>query len=307
MKIDANDVAAKHGLATLKSRLLSLSAAAGPEDSPPRGIVDMATVMASPPPRPHELIRGICFQGSKLYMQAPSKGRKTFMQQHLGLCVATGQPWFGHPVTQGAVLYVNFELGEWSFFDRICAIANRMRVELSPGQMRVLHCRGQKMSVERLEIELEACRGDGYKLIIFDPLYKMLGARSENDAGEMGDLLNRIEAIGHQTGAAVLVAHHFAKGNAAAKSAIDRGSGSGVIGRDGDMIMTMTPHSVPDCFVMEMILRDFSPVAPVGLRWSYPMFKVDPSLCVDDLEQPKKPGRRNGAECQNTTSPDCPD
>ena len=66
-----------------------------------------------------------------------------------------------------------------------------------------------------------------FGLIILDPVYKLLGNRDENANGEIASLMNELEALAQSSGAAVVVAHHFAKGDSTAKSAIDRMSGAG--------------------------------------------------------------------------------
>ena len=72
----------------------------------------------------------------------------------------------------------------------------------------------------------------------------MWGDRGEN-TGEIVGVLQYLEAITFDSGAALLHAHHFAKGNAASKDTLDRASGHGSLGRDGDTIMTMTPLNGP--------------------------------------------------------------
>ena len=245
-------------------------------------IEDATDILSAPPERPEELIKGVVFRGGKMYLSAPSKARKTFWQMSLAVHIAAGLPWFGHEVTRGKILYINFELNRWSFFNRLNAITNVLHVNLEPGFFSVLHLRGQKANIEEIEAFLLSTN---FSVIIFDPLYKMLGTRNENAAGEMGDLFNRIEAIASRTNATVVVAHHFAKGNASEKAAIDRGSGSGVSARDGDALVILTPHESDDCFTMEMVLRDFPPQDQQVLRWRYPLFEVDGSLDPERLKQ----------------------
>jgi len=257
-------------------------------------IRDAAEILENPPPRPAELIDGIAFVGAKLILAAPSKARKTFAMMHLAACIATGSPWMGHTTKKGRVLYVNLELGTWSFQDRLGAICGAMGQKLEPGMFSVLHLRGKKSNVEDMEAFFGAAIGSKkFSLIVFDPLYKALGDRSENDASEMADLLSRLEAIGHGAGAAILVACHFAKGMASEKEAIDRASGSGVVGRDGDAILSLTPHETEDCFALEATLRDFPPKSPSVLRWVYPIFEIARDLDPAKLKTKPRPSRVN--------------
>ena len=248
-------------------------------------IVDMTDVLASPPPRPAELIQDLAFCGSKIFLQAPSKARKTFIQLDLGLSVALGQPWLGHMTRQSPVLFVNLELNEYSFWSRVNEILKAKGAQLPFGQFHVWHLRGHQVTIEQLALEIQPyVRDGGYALIDFDPVYKLWGGRNENAANEVGNLLGHIEGIGHAAEAATLCCHHFAKGSAAGKETIDRGSGSGVIGRDSDLILTLTPHREDECFTLEYIARDFAPVASVVVRWEYPVFKIDTSLNPESLK-----------------------
>jgi hypothetical protein len=101
----------------------------------------------------------------------------------------------------------------------------------------------------------------------------------------MGELLNFFEVIAQDCGATLLIAHHFAKGNASLKDAMDRAAGSGVVQRDGDTLITLTPHEEDDCFTADFVVRDFATPESFVLRWNYPMFEADHSLSPEDLRK----------------------
>ncbi len=251
---------------------------------------DLQTAVAV---RPDELIEGMCFKGSKVTMSADSKGKKTFFQMDVGVSICDGAPWMDRKTARGKVLYINLELSRYSFQKRLQDICHHRGITLAPGMFTVWHLRGKKITIEQLERELyQRLKSGDYALLIFDPLYKLTNGRSENDASEMGDLLNRLESIAESAGAAYLVAHHFAKGNAAGKKALDRSSGSGVIGRDGDCIITLTEHEEEDCVALECIVRDFPPIPPTVLRWNYPVFDIDSSLNPEALKKPNNPNAK---------------
>lgn len=248
--------------------------------------VSAADLLANRPPRPPDLIQGMLTKGCKAFLAAPSKARKTWFQLHLALCISHGIPWFGHAVEQGRVVYVNTELQPWGIAERIDAVRKKMQIYSPSENLILLNLVGHQITIEKLEAELRLrCRGD-VQMIIIDPLYKLLGDRSENDASDMADLLGRIEAIAHSCGAAMFIAHHFAKGNASEKEVIDRAAGSGTIGRDADLIITLTPHSEEDCFTADFIARYFTPVDSCVLRWSFPMFTMDSQANPHALKKP---------------------
>jgi hypothetical protein len=130
-----------------------------------------------------------------------------------------------------------------------------------------------------------------YVLVIIDPIYKGMGGREENAAGDVAMLCNELERIAVQTKAAVFYAAHFSKGNQAGKEAIDRISGSGVWARDADSLVIMTKHKEDDCFTIETILRNLPEQSPFVVRWNFPLRKltssIDPALLKDSTGRPK--------------------
>lgn len=239
-----------------------------------------------PPP---EIIADVLYQGGKLMMSAPSKARKTYLLAALAICVSAGRPWLGLETAKGNVLYLNFELQEFAFRDRIRAICLAYGVEI-PESLHVWNLRGTRANLPRIRKKLvKFCQDHAITLIIFDPIYKLLDGLSENDAGEIAGLLNDVEAIAHETSAAVAWAHHFAKGSAMAKESIDRASGSGVWARDPDAVMTLTPNSADDCLGVECHLRNFKPIEPFAIRWRYPIWVTDER--IDPLDHKRVPGQ----------------
>jgi len=126
-----------------------------------------------------------------------------------------------------------------------------------------------------------------FGLIILDPAYKVLGNRDENANGEIASLMNELEAMAQRTGAAIVVAHHFAKGDSTAKSAMDRMSGAGAWARDPDTIVVLTPHEEPDCFTVTSILRNLPQLPEFVVGWDYPLMRVAKDLNPDALRRPQ--------------------
>jgi hypothetical protein len=112
-----------------------------------------------------------------------------------------------------------------------------------------------------------------------------LGIADENSATDITALLNMVDTVATTTGAAVVLAGHFAKGNASAKETIDRISGSGVFARDPDSLVVFTRHEAEGAFVVEMILRNLPPVEPFVVKWQYPLFLRENSLDPTRLKQ----------------------
>ena len=82
-----------------------------------------------------------------------------------------------------------------------------------------------------------------------------------------------------------MFAAHFSKGNQALKAAMDRISGSGVIARDADAIITLTAHDSPNAYTVEATLRNFTPLEPFVVEWNFPLMVRRPDLNPAKLKQ----------------------
>jgi hypothetical protein len=99
--------------------------------------------------------------------------------------------------------------------------------------------------------------------------------------------LNELEALGRRTRAAIVIAHHFAKGDSTAKNPIDRMSGAGVWARDADSLVVMTQHEEDDCFTVNMTVRNLPRVDDFVVRWDYPLMHVAKELNPEALRRPQ--------------------
>lgn len=242
--------------------------------------VKLGEWLAKPmPPRP-EVIRGLLRRGDKLTLGGSSKSKKTWLASHLALCVSAGKPWLGFQTAKTPVLYLNLELPEDSFHDRMGRLCDALGIRRDEADVTVWNLRGQRASIERIADELDEYR-EPVGLVVLDPLYKVLGDRVENAAEDVADLFNHLDALTTRHKCAMVVPAHFSKGNQSEKEAIDRISGSGVFGRDADAIVTMTAHEQQECFAIDSTLRSFAPVDPFVVRWEFPNFvregHLDPS------------------------------
>lgn len=254
------------------------------------------------PPTPPELVAGILHKGSKLIIGGTSKGRKTFSLMDLAISVATGTPWWGFPTIKGKVCYINFEIQRPFFARRFQDICRVKAVKVEKGMFHCWTLRGYVEGIEKMAAEItKILLQEDYVLIIFDPIYKALGDRDENKAGDVASMLNELEAIAVKTGAAIAFGAHYSKGNQAAKDAMDRIGGSGVFARDPDAILTMTPHEEEEAFTVDCTLRNFAPQAPFVVRWDWPLFTRDEALDPEALKKPKQVGKTRAEDGQFQT------
>ena len=148
-----------------------------------------------------------------------------------------------------------------------------MGLEEIPDNFLVWTLRGVTNDLSKVLEVMKGRMTNGCALLVIDPIYKALGGRDENSAGDIGLLMNEVEAIVEQTGAAVAFGAHYSKGNQAEKDPLDRISGSGVFARDPDTIMGLTAHEEEDCFTVHSMLRNFPAIQPFVVEWSFPLFE----------------------------------
>jgi hypothetical protein len=234
---------------------------------------------------PRELVTGLLHAGTKGVLGGSSKAGKTWLLLDLAVSIATGTPFLRWPTTAGKVLFINLEIHRAFIKDRLHKITARKGLtDLS--NLSIWTLRGQGADFDTLlEQIIERIQGERYALIILDPLYKLMVGRSENTAGSVGVLCHQIEQLIERTGAAVVYAHHFAKGNAAKKKAMDRLSGSGVFARDADTIITFTEHEEEGCYVVEITLRNLPPQPPFVVQWDVPVMVERRDLDPADLKR----------------------
>src|SRR5512136_1774743 len=215
-------------------------------------ILTMEQLVEVAVPPPPQIIEGVLHQGCKMSLRGTSKSNKSWCLLDLAISVASGERWWGRPCVKTAVVYINFELHVWAIAQRLNALcAARPECKGLAETLHVWNLRGHNADLTLLRPKLEEqLATHEYGLIILDPAYKLLGDRDENANGDIAGLMNEFEALAQRTGAALVVAHHFAKGDSTAKSAIDRMSGAGAWARDPDGIMVLTPHEEPDCFTV---------------------------------------------------------
>ena len=230
---------------------------------------------------PPEIIRGVLHQGLKAVLGSNAKARKTWILLDAAISIATGTKFWKWDTQKGRVLYLNFEIPRAFIRSRIKRLCETKGIA-DVSNLDVWTLRGHAAPFWRLlPALLDKIKGGNYSLIIVDPIYKGLGGRDENSAGDIGELCNELERLAVQTGAAILYAAHFSKGNQAGKEAIDRISGSGVFGRDADSLIILTKHETPDAYAVDLILRNLPEQPGFVVQWQYPVMveatELDPA------------------------------
>lgn len=268
----------------------------------------------TPEPDP-ELVHGLLRVGCKAMITGAAKSGKSWAATALAWAFATGGEWLGFRCERARVLYVNTELKANDYAIRLEKVREAMGIaEECAAQIDVSNLRGYTAGIGSADALregiVEEARGKGYAVIIIDPIYKVMAGYDENSAGDVGEVMNAIDAIILETGAAVIYVHHHAKGLAGSKSVIDRGSGSGVFARDYDLQIDIAELNTRDGEIAEFVpggmrgvqvsfsCRGFATPEPINALFDFPIFRRSVAGILDEcpVRGSAEDARRRGGQ-----------
>ncbi len=179
------------------------------------------------------LIKGYLPSSSVASAYGASGSYKSFLAVSWGCHIATGKPWAGKPVTQGAVIYVVGE-GGIGVPRRIRAWEQTINGGSPIDALYRVDCPIFPASTESVQqviqaaSDVKAATGMPIRLIILDTLARCFGGSDENAAKDMGAFIQGCDYIKAATQATVLIIHHSgkdqdkgARGSSAFRAALD--------------------------------------------------------------------------------------
>jgi len=266
-----------------------------------RAIVDKDKL----PRMPEVIIEGILLEGHKMLLTGPSKANKTWCLIALAVSVATGGYWIGFRCAKRKVLFIDLETDSRTLQRRISTVAyaKEARVAEVSESLFVWPLRGKSCSLREIVEEL-FCRyepGD-FGMVVIDPAY-MVQDGDENNAKDIREFFAELDRLCVRLGVTVVISHHHSKGAQGLKSAIDRGSGSGVFGRAPDAVVDLTKlvlepgtlqmarevnslAATPDLtgWRMSFTLREFPPKPPLDVWHVFPLHIPDTTELLADCK-----------------------
>lgn len=212
------------------------------------------------------IIEGAYEPGDKFTIIGKSKMRKSFFGLQMVCCIATGRPFLGMQIPKPRkVLLVQYEIKESNFHKRLLRMCNVLQITAADlaDNLTIINARGREIDDSKI---IAFAQREKFEVILFDPLYKMM----EGDESDVSDLkvgLNRLDKIAEATGAAVGIVHHDKKGSVADIDRGDRGSGSGLLGRDLDASFMLAAHKDPELVALEFLFRNSAPREGQSIKW----------------------------------------
>ncbi len=229
---------------------------------------------------PDPILTGLFDKGTKAWIVAASKARKSFFLLQLALAIAGGKSsilkW--DIFKKRKVLLVQVEITDIHYHKRLKNMYKALHIDSALLKDNLLIINGRSCftvdDVPKVFEEItEIAIANNIELICIDPIYKFL--LNENNPEDWKPVLLGLDKLSNDTGAAIISVHHYAKGWSSDKQAIDRASGSGVLARDMDCMINLDRHKDDDLLVIESTQRSYPPLEPFSVRFEDGHFKLD--------------------------------
>lgn len=257
-----------------------------------------------------------CFKArDKVEIVGPSKIGKTWFLLGLAVHLAAGKPFMGIDVPRPRrVLYVNLEVPEDDLQMRLqgdgdvrgMLAAYGIRPAEVEGRISFVCCRGHGRKI-RDALDADTLPVDDADVVVIDPKYTLMKEREdENSAVGLAPLLASLSRLANR-GPAVVYVTHDAKGFAGERSTVDRGSGSGITGRDYDCRICLTRHAQADegnpLVVVSFSCRSAKPPADMTLRFDCPALIPCPDIPAEAETQETQKARVRGKSALSAPRP----
>ena len=210
-------------------------------------LVDIADVTGENVPElPPAIIEGLWRPCGKLILVGPPKAGKSMEAIHLALCIATGREWLGRKCHMCNVLYVNVEISEAEFANRVDCARKHMGLASyeCEGRFKMVtltgrrDAEGERYKMPQLVNELVLSHeGYPFDVCVIDPIYK-LETGDENTADGTNDFLAEMDRLNIATGCATMYVHHTGKGGAGNRSVWETGRGSSNFANDAYAVVS---------------------------------------------------------------------
>jgi len=232
-------------------------------------------IVQSPP-----ILEGLFDVGDKVMIIGKSKTRKSFFAMQMAFCIAAERKFLTQNTHKKKVLMVQFEIKENNYHARCKTMADRLVIDISTlDNLIVINARGATSNAKELQEFLVSYVDEIKPEVIFlDPLYKILDG-DESKIEDVKPTLKFFDSLAEKKQAAIVVVHHDKKGASGDQDITDRGSGSGIFGRDADCGITLTEHKdQSDTVVVEAYVRNHPKFLPICAEWKDYHFLVSGAL-----------------------------
>lgn len=157
--------------------------------------------------KPQGLVEGVVPGAGLVMVYGKEKSFKTFALLDLALCVAADIPWHGHPVAQGAVVYVLAE-GVAQVVPRLDTWGAQHGKDVNTLPIHFVDHAVQLLDTDAVDDLLQTVAGLEPRLIVFDTLGRSMEGGKEKDNDDFHTVAASMDKLRKATGATVAVVHH---------------------------------------------------------------------------------------------------
>lgn len=196
------------------------------------------------------VVKNVISAGSFVLIYGESNSGKTFFATDLCLHIAGNQPWRGHIVRGGLVVYIAAEGGH-GIRNRLAAYRQQapwtqsVPFAVLPQTLDLLDPAADTQLLIDAIKAAEVTAGVAVAVVVLDTLARVIPGGNENASEDMSGFIANVDRIRTQTGAATLTVHHAgkdvakgARGHSSLRAAAD--TEILVEGRDGTRTATVT-------------------------------------------------------------------
>ncbi len=239
---------------------------------PPRlGLITTAGLADIPPAQP--LIDGMLSLDNLAWLAGAPGSYKSFMAIDWAMCVSTGVPYMGHPVTHVPTVYVTGE-GKSGLRERVEAWKRGQ----PPADKGWWYPQTVHVLSDDWRLLIQACQDVEAKLIVLDTQSNMTAGMDENSAKDMSTWVMRLQDLQAATGACVLVLHHSSKGGESLR-------GSSVLHGAADSVYAMERLN-PEPFSEARVWNPKQKDMPQAKEWYVRPVVTAGSVVLTECEKP---------------------
>tara|TARA_Y100000310_G_scaffold193641_1_gene193599 strand:+ start:6101 stop:6844 length:744 start_codon:yes stop_codon:yes gene_type:complete len=172
-----------------------------------------------PPPMKEIVSDGILYEQTKMVLFGGPKLGKSILAQQLSFCLSIGIPWLGYNTQPSKVLYVQSEISERLFKDRVESMGQTLRlVQIPPQNLLFSTITGFHLDHSTASQQLhQVVAKHQPQVLILDPKYKLVSSNDENAIVRFTDT---VDSLIHNYQIAVVVIDHSRKPKMASTGSI---------------------------------------------------------------------------------------
>ncbi|MDB4294528.1 AAA family ATPase [Akkermansiaceae bacterium] len=197
------------------------------------------------------IIDGMLREGEVVSIIGGAKTYKTWFSLAMAYAVANGDSFIGKDVLNVPVCYLDYELKLNSFRKRLSIVAPDIPQNLD------FQCLRATKRLPRIGEIKDLIINNNYKFVVIDSLYRTGWLSEENSNDSTSKELGDLQGLAEETGAAIMIVDHTAKGGGKDKQVVDAARGASAKAGFFDSMFFLRPDKEDQRVIVDMVLRDW--------------------------------------------------